>query len=68
MVWFCTAVCVCVMVSCSGADYGGGAVLCGVISFIVVGCGVLCIAMALVYECILILSFLRWFLVLGICV
>ena len=52
-------VCVCVMVSCTGAEYGGGAVLCGVISFIVVGCGVLCIVVAVVCECIVKLSLLR---------
>ena len=42
--------------------------LCGVISLIVVGCGMLCIFVVLVYECIVKLSFLRWCLVLGVCV
>ena len=42
--------------------------LCDVISLIVVGCGMLCIFVVLLYECVVKLSFLRWCLVLGVCV
>ena len=66
VVWFCTAVCV---VCCRAVRrIGWWCVLCGVTSFIVVGCGVLCIVVAVVYECIVKLGFLRWILVLGVCV